>query len=208
MAAVELQRVADGLRAQRTERRGGRPDFVAMRSRFEASAPPPPADIRSITVDAARVPAEWVIAPGATSRSACSTCTAGSTSWVRSAAPLKRIDPVVICDARQAVLPTDELPPPSIPLVADRFRHTYANPHRYFAELRHTSRHRGYQVTQGAVTRARKRERVRDAAIALRHRGLYSSASHIADYSAIGSGAITQSPSDVARVVERARLAA
>jgi acetyl esterase/lipase len=39
-----------------------------MRSRFEASAPPPPADIRSITVDAARVPAEWVIAPGATSR--------------------------------------------------------------------------------------------------------------------------------------------
>ena len=54
----------------------------------------------------------------------------------RSAAPLKRIDPVVICDARQAVLPTDELPPPSIPLVAYRFGHTYANLHRDVSELR------------------------------------------------------------------------
>jgi hypothetical protein len=44
-----------------------------------------------------------------------------------------------------------------------------------------SSGHRSYQEAYGARTRTRLREQVRDAAIALTHRGLYPSASHIAD---------------------------
>jgi len=82
----------------------------------------------------------------------------------RPAIPLKRIDPVVIRDALEAVLATNELPPPSIRLVADRLGQTYANLHHYFPELCRAiaSRHRTYQEAQGSPTRMRLRERVRD----------------------------------------------
>jgi hypothetical protein len=100
----------------------------------------------------------------------------------RPAIQLERIDPVVIRDALEAVLATNELPPPSIRLVADRLGQTSANLRRYFPELCRAiaSRHRSYQEAQAARFRTRLRERVRDAAIALTHRGLYPSASHIA----------------------------
>jgi hypothetical protein len=94
-----------------------------------------------------------------------------------------RIDPVAIRHALEAVLVSDELPPPSIRLVADRLGQTYASLHHYFPELCRAiaSRHRDYQVAQGARTRTRLPGRVRNAAIALTHRGLYPSVSHIAD---------------------------
>lgn len=93
-----------------------------------------------------------------------------------------RIDPVTIRHALEAVLATNELPPPSIRLVADRLGQTYANLHHYFPELCRAiaSRHRSYQEAQGARTRT-LRERVRDAAIALTQHGLYPSASRIAE---------------------------
>jgi TniQ len=94
-----------------------------------------------------------------------------------------RIDPVVIRDALKAVLASDQPPPPSMRLVADRLGQTPANLHLYFPELCRAiaSRHRSFLEAQGARFRTRLRERVRDAAIALTHRGLYPSASHIAD---------------------------
>jgi len=111
---------------------------------------------------------------------------------VRSAADIRlerppiqhtRIDPVAIRHALEAVLASNELPPPSIRLVADRLGQTYANLHHYFPEHCRSiaSRHRSYQEAQSARTRTRLRERVRDAAIALTHHGLYPSASRIAD---------------------------
>ena len=59
----------------------------------------------------------------------------------------------------------------------------YANLHHYFpnSATLWRPRHRSYQEAQGARTRTRLRERVRDAASALTHRGLYPSASRIAD---------------------------
>ena len=94
-----------------------------------------------------------------------------------------RIDPVVIRHALVAVLASHQPPPPSMRLVADRLGQTSANLHHYFPELCRTitSRHRSYEQARGARTRTRLRETVRDAAIALTHRGLYPSASHIAD---------------------------
>jgi len=96
--------------------------------------------------------------------------------------PRTRIDPVVIRHVLEAVLASDE-PPPSMRLVADRLGQTSANLHHYFPELCRAiaSRHRSYEEARGARTRTRLRETVRDAAIALTHRGLYPSASHIAD---------------------------
>jgi len=94
-----------------------------------------------------------------------------------------RIDPLVIRHALEAVLASDQPPPPPMRLVADRLGQTSANLHLYFPELCRAiaSRHRSYQEALGARTRTRLRETVRDAAIALTHRGLYPSASHIAD---------------------------
>ena len=117
---------------------------------------------------------------------------------VRSAADIRlerppiqhtRIDPVAIRHALEAVLASNELPPPSIRLVADRLGQTYANLHHYFPEHCRSiaSRHRSYQEAQSARTRTRLRERVRDAAIVLTHRGLYPSASHSLTYSAIAT---------------------
>ncbi len=90
---------------------------------------------------------------------------------------------MAIRDALEAVLASNELPRPSIRLVADRLGQTYANLHHYFPELCRSiaSRHRSYPKAQGAHTRTRLRERVRDAAIALTHEGRYPSASRIAD---------------------------
>ena len=94
-----------------------------------------------------------------------------------------RIDPVVIRHALEAVLASDELPPPSIRLVADRLGQAIATLRHYFPELCRSiaSRHRCYQEAHGAHRRTRLRERVRDAAIALAQYGVYPSASHIAD---------------------------
>ncbi len=94
-----------------------------------------------------------------------------------------RIDSAAIRQALEAVLASDELPPPSIRLVADRLGQTSANLRHYFPELCRAiaSRHRRYLEAQAARFRTRLRERVRDAAIALTHRGLYPSARHIAD---------------------------
>ena len=94
-----------------------------------------------------------------------------------------RIDAVVIRNALEAVLASDEPPPPSMRLVADRLGRTTANLHHYFPELSRAiaSRHRSYEEARDARTRTRVREAVRDAAIALTHSGLYPSASHIAD---------------------------
>jgi hypothetical protein len=68
-------------------------------------------------------------------------------------------------------------------LVADRLGQTPVNLHHHFPELCRAiaSRHRSYEEAQDARTRTRMRETVHDAAIALTHRGLYPSASHIAD---------------------------
>jgi TniQ len=94
-----------------------------------------------------------------------------------------RIDHGAIRNALEAVLASDELPPPSIRLVADRLGQTPAYLHHYFPELCRaiTSRHRSYEEARGARTRTRLRETVRNAAIALTHPGLYPSASQIAD---------------------------
>jgi hypothetical protein len=93
-----------------------------------------------------------------------------------------RIDPVVIRRALEAVLASDA-PTPSMRLVADRLGQTLVNLHHCFPELCRAiaSRHRSYEEARDARTRTRMRETVRDAAIALTHRGLYPSASHIAD---------------------------
>src|SRR5260370_1290957 len=101
----------------------------------------------------------------------------------RSSIQQTRIDSAAIRQALEAVLASDELPPPSIRLVADRLGQTSANLRHYFPELCRAiaSRHRGYLEAQGARFRTRLRERVRDAAIALTYRGLYPSPSHIAD---------------------------
>ena len=68
-------------------------------------------------------------------------------------------------------------------LVADRLGQTLVNLHHYFPELCRAiaSRHRSYEEARDARTRTRLRETVRDASIALTRRGLYPSASHIAD---------------------------
>ena len=94
-----------------------------------------------------------------------------------------RKDPVAIGHALESVLAINELPPPSIRLVADRLGQTPANLHYYFPELCRAiaSRHRSFLEAQSARFRTRLSERVRDAAIALTNRGLYPSASHIAD---------------------------
>jgi hypothetical protein len=94
-----------------------------------------------------------------------------------------RIEPVAIRHALEAVLASDELPAPSIRLVADRLGQRYANLHHYFPELCRAiaSRHRRYQEAQGARIRTGLRERVRHAAIALTQRGLDPSANRIAD---------------------------
>jgi len=93
-----------------------------------------------------------------------------------------RIDPVVIRHALEAVLASNQPPPPSMRLVADRLGQTRATLHHCFPELcpAIASRHRSYEEAIGARTRTRLRETVRDAAIAFTHRGLYPSASHIA----------------------------
>jgi hypothetical protein len=94
-----------------------------------------------------------------------------------------RIDPVAIRHALEAVLASDELPPPSIRLVADRLGHTNATLRHDFRELCRSiaSRDRCYQEAHDARRRTRLRERVRDAAIALTQHGVYPSANHIAD---------------------------
>ena len=72
---------------------------------------------------------------------------------------------------------------PDTQAVADRLGQTLVNLHHYFPELCRAiaSRHRSYEEARDARTRTRMRETVRDAAIALTHRGLYPSAGHIAD---------------------------
>ena len=93
-----------------------------------------------------------------------------------------RIDPVVIRHALEAVLASDQTPPPSMRLVVDRLGQTPATLHHYFPVLCRAiaSRHRSDEEARDAHTRTRVREIVRDATIALTHRS-FSRASHIAD---------------------------
>jgi len=94
-----------------------------------------------------------------------------------------RIDSVAIRGALETVLATNELPPPSIHQVADRLGQTSANLRHCYSELCRSiaSRRRSYLEAQGARTRTRMRESVRDAAITLTRHGVYPSASHIGD---------------------------
>jgi hypothetical protein len=105
---------------------------------------------------------------------AATTKAAGDIRLERPSIQHPRIDSAAIRQALEAALTSDELPPPSIRLVADRLGQTSANLRHYFPELCRAiaSRHRGYLEAQGARFRTRLRERVRDAAIALTYRGL------------------------------------
>jgi hypothetical protein len=93
-----------------------------------------------------------------------------------------RIDPVVIRHVLEVALADRPLQPSMLP-IADRLGQTCANLHHHFPQLCHAiaSRHRSYQETQAAPFRTRLLERVRDAAVAFTHSGLYPSDSHIAD---------------------------
>jgi hypothetical protein len=93
------------------------------------------------------------------------------------------IDPEAVRRALEAILVSDEIPPPSLREVADRLGQTYANFRHYLPELSRAiaERYRRYQEAQGERTRARVREEVRQAAITLSERGRYPSTNRIAD---------------------------
>ena len=76
----------------------------------------------------------------------------------------------------------DEVPPPSLREVAERIGQTYANLRHHLPELSRViaARYRNYQEAQGARTRARVREEVRQAAIYLHQQGHYPSSNRIA----------------------------
>jgi len=93
------------------------------------------------------------------------------------------VDPKAVHRALEAVLSSDETPPPSLREVADRLGQTYTNLRHYFPELSRAiaTRARNYQEAQGTRTRARVRVEVRTAAIALTQIGYYPSTTRIAD---------------------------
>jgi len=93
------------------------------------------------------------------------------------------IDPEAVRRALEAILASDELPPPSLREVAERIGQTYTNLRHHLPELSRniSARYRGYQEAQGARTRTRLREEVRQATIDLHRRGYYPSNNRIAD---------------------------
>ncbi len=93
------------------------------------------------------------------------------------------INPDAVRRALEAILASDEVPPPSLREVVQRVGQTYANLRQHVPELSRTisARYRRYQELQGARTRARVREEVRQAAIYLHQHGHYPSTNRIAD---------------------------
>jgi hypothetical protein len=92
------------------------------------------------------------------------------------------VDPKAVQRALEAVLASDKTPPPSLREVADRLGQTYTNLRHYFPELSRAiaARYQSYLEAQGERTRARVRDEVRQAAIALTQQGDYPSTSRIA----------------------------
>jgi hypothetical protein len=93
------------------------------------------------------------------------------------------INPDAVRRALEAILASDEVPPPSLREVARRLGQTYTNLRQHLPELSRTisARYRSYQELQGARSRARLREEVREAAIYLHQQGHYPSTNRIAD---------------------------
>jgi len=93
------------------------------------------------------------------------------------------INPDTVRRALEAILARDEVPPPSLREVAQRIGQTYANLRQHLPELSSiiSVRYRNYQKLQGARTRRRLREEVRQAAIYLHQQGHYPSTNRIAD---------------------------
>jgi len=93
------------------------------------------------------------------------------------------INPDAVRRALEAILARDEVPPPSLREVAQRIGQTYANLRQHVPELSRiiSARYRRYQELQGARSRARLREEVRQAAIYLHQQGHYPSTNRIAD---------------------------
>jgi hypothetical protein len=93
------------------------------------------------------------------------------------------IDLVSVRRALEAILASDEVPPPSPREVANRIGQTYANLRHHLPELSRliSARYRGYHEAQGARTRARLREEIRQAAFDLHRQGHYPSNNRVAD---------------------------
>jgi len=93
------------------------------------------------------------------------------------------IDPEAVRRTLETILAGDEVPPPSLREVAERIGQTYANLRHHLPELSRliSVRYRSYQEAQGAGTRARVRDEIRQAAIQLHRQGHYPSNNRIAD---------------------------
>ena len=93
------------------------------------------------------------------------------------------IDPEAVRKALEAILAGDEVPPPSLREVAERIGQTYANLRHHLPELSRliSARYRSYQEAQGAGTRSRVRDEIRQAANQLHRQGHYPSNNRIAD---------------------------
>jgi hypothetical protein len=83
--------------------------------------------------------------------------------------------------ALEAILARDEQPPPSLRVVAQRLGQTYANLRHYCPDLccAISARFLRTQMAQGAQTRQRIREEVRQAALQVHRQGVYPSAARI-----------------------------
>ena len=97
--------------------------------------------------------------------------------------PLTRtpIDRETVRGALEAILASDEVPPPSLREVARRIGQTYRNLHENLPELSGAiaARYRAYQEAQGARTRARLREEIRQAAFQVHQQGHYPNTKRI-----------------------------
>ena len=84
-----------------------------------------------------------------------------------------KINPEAVRSALAAILGNEEVPPPSLREVAERIGQTYVNLRNHVPELSRliAARFRSYQEAQGARTRARMRDEIRQAAIQLHRQG-------------------------------------
>ena len=94
-----------------------------------------------------------------------------------------KINPEAVRSALAAILGNEEVPPPSLREVAERIGQTYVNLRNHVPELSRliAARFRSYQEAQGARTRARMRDEIRQAAIQLHRQGHYPSNNRVAD---------------------------
>jgi endogenous inhibitor of DNA gyrase (YacG/DUF329 family) len=92
------------------------------------------------------------------------------------------IDPAAVRGALEAILASDEVPPPSLREVAERIGQTYTTLRHHLPELSRViaARYRSHQEAQGARTRAHLKAEVRQAAIYLHQQGYYPSSNRIA----------------------------